>query len=147
MGREELLLSAAIAETIGNASKAETTLGNLIERAGGDEEAHRSDEMQEPEETLRFYLEKLYRDVGILAERLRLPLLKREIGAEFRSYKPNALINMEHVPWDVGLHSPALANVCALYQSLATMTDRKATTGIDVFGSAAKSQPSIQACR
>ncbi|QGN00031.1 hypothetical protein [Methylocystis parvus] len=133
MGREEQLLSASIAETLGRAREAETKLGDLIESSGGNEKLLENDEMYEAEETLRFYLQRLYREVSILAERLKLPLFTAEIAAEFRSYEPNGLINMVHEPWDVGLISPALAKVGGLYQSLATMTDRRAVTGIDVF--------------
>jgi hypothetical protein len=40
---------------------------------------------------------------------------------------------MDNNPWDGGLYSTALAKVDSFYQSLATMTDGNAVTGIDIF--------------
>jgi hypothetical protein len=133
MGREEQLLSASIAETLRKATAAETKVSYVTQGIRKVSELDHDKELYEAEETLRFYLEKLYRDVGILAERLGLPLFADEVAKKFRSYTSNALIQMEHEPWDLGLQSAPLAQVRSYYTSLATMTDGRAVTGIDVF--------------
>jgi REase_DpnII-MboI len=75
---------------------------------------------------------KLYRAVAILAERLGVPLFAAEVAKKFQSYSGGRLLKMiDHD--DVGMYSPALARVRSLYQSLTTMTDGRAVTGIDVF--------------
>jgi hypothetical protein len=135
MGREEQLMSASIAETLGKASNAETKLSNIIE--GSTVEALddiNNDELHEAEETLRFYLEKLYRDVAILGERLALPLFASDVKDAFRAHlSDKTLISMAPEPWDVGLQSSALGEVRSFYNSVSTMTDGRAITGIDVF--------------
>ena len=144
MGREEQLLSASIAVTIGKARAAENELSHIME--GSTVEAldgSNNEELIGAEETLRFYLEKLYRDVGILAERLGLPLFKAEVAEEFRSYTSIRLLEMSHDPWDVGLHSAPLRKVRSFYKSLATMTDGRAVTGIDVFNTILQNTPAI----
>jgi hypothetical protein len=133
MGREEQLLSASIAETLSKANAAETNVSYVVEGIRKISELDHDEELHEAYETLRFYLEKLYRDVGILAERLGLPLFTDEVAKRFRSYTSNALIKMDHEPWDLGLRSAPLAQVQSYYRSLATMTDGRAVTGIDVF--------------
>ena len=63
------------------------------------------EELHEAQETLRFYLEKLYRDVSILAERLELPLFAAEVARKFRLYRNAGLLDMEHELWDIGSQS------------------------------------------
>jgi hypothetical protein len=87
----------------------------------------------EADETFRFYLEILFREVSILAERLAVPSFSAKIDREFALYGRDQLTTMDTNPWDARPYSTALAKVDSFYQSLATMTDGNAVTGIDIF--------------
>ena len=68
--KEEQLLSSSIAQTLTEASAAETKLAYVQHGIHRVKDIDNNEDMRESDYVLTFYIEKLYRDVGILAERL-----------------------------------------------------------------------------
>jgi hypothetical protein len=135
MGREEQLLSESIKDSFYEGEKAATKLLDVLHRINGVEEldAEGFSPLQEAQDTLEWYIERLYRDVGILAERMALPLVANQIVKEFASIKKTTLTNMEPSPYDVHLVSPHLTRIRGHFDSIAVMTDGRAVTGLDTF--------------
>jgi hypothetical protein len=144
MGREEQLLSAAIADTLVEASVAERRVSNFILNVSSSKELDdpENHEWHEAQEVLQSYLDKLHRDVAILAERLGLPLFAAEVAKTFQSYAGRGLLRMASNE-DLDSYSPPLARIRSFYQSLATMTDGRRVTGIDVFRTILQNTPAI----
>ena len=126
MAQEEQLLSSSIVETLKEASAAETRLSYVQGGIGRVKDIDNNDNLNETDYVLTFYIEKLYRDVGILAERLGLPQFKSEITEDFRKSKGQTEMQIE--PGDIQLRSQSLARVRSYYHSLAIMTDSQAVT-------------------
>ena len=80
---------------------------------------------------LIFYVEKIFRDTGILAERLKLPLFRADIATARASF-PN-LADLVPTQYDVILHSEPLAAAEKMFDSLEALTDGRAITGLGVF--------------
>ncbi len=80
MGRETQLLSKSIGESLGNARTAERKLSHVLEgqtsESASDPENY---ELLEAEETLAYWISKIFGDLAILAELLGLPLLATRI--------------------------------------------------------------------
>jgi hypothetical protein len=74
---------------------------------------------------------KAFRDVGILAERLRLPLLRAEI-AQARA-KIKSLTDTTVLHDDLTFHSAPLEIARDYYDSLQTMTQGRDITGLGIF--------------
>jgi hypothetical protein len=88
VGIEEQLLAAAIRDTIAKADQAvaklyHVTLGNTLDNI--DEGAH-AEALEEAESTLEFYVEKAFRDISILAERLGLPAFRSDVARTRKSF-------------------------------------------------------------
>jgi hypothetical protein len=80
---------------------------------------------------LDYYVEKAFRDVGILAERLGLPLLRAEIAqARGRIKRLTATIRL---PDDFTFHSEPLQIARDYFESLQTMTQGRDITGLGIF--------------
>ncbi|MHC2627260.1 hypothetical protein ACVIW2_009347 [Bradyrhizobium huanghuaihaiense] len=107
MGQETQLLSKSVGESLGKARTAEQKLSQVMERQTSESvEDPENDELHEAEETLAYWIDKIYRDLAILAELLGLPLLASRIVAE--SPPANNVTAMEPTRWDVGLRSATL---------------------------------------
>ncbi|MFB9127133.1 hypothetical protein E2553_40370 [Paraburkholderia dipogonis] len=89
-------------------------------------------EQADAQELLSYYIEKAYRDTGILGERLGLSLYAREINAERRANSDKFADN-EYTDHDILRHAPHLARVRAHFESLRSMTDAVSTTAHDVL--------------
>jgi hypothetical protein len=129
--REEILLAESIRQTIDEAHLALVRLHAAQERVTF-ESINEDHEQQDAQELLAFYIEKAYRDTGILAERLSLPIFAAEVNAERRANSPRFADN-EYTHHDVLPHVPHLACVRAHFESLRAMTDAASTTVHDVF--------------
>lgn len=131
MRREEILLAESIRRTLDEAHLAAVRLHEAQESATLEmiEEEH---EQQDAQELLVFYIEKAYRDTGILAERLSLPSYAAEVNAERRKNSSRFAEN-EYTHHDVLPHFPHLASVRKHFESLRAMTDAASTTVHDVF--------------
>jgi REase_DpnII-MboI len=131
---EEHLLAASIRDTIREADRAVAKLFYLVE---GNTESnvqpgeYHAEQLEAAEITLSFLIEKVFRDVGIMAERLGLPHFRSDVAAKMASFKD--LAHIEMTPWDVMMHSPPLAAARVLFSSLAIMTDGREVTGLGVF--------------
>ncbi len=70
-GREEQLLSASIIDSLGKARTAQWKLSDILDGpAPKSAEDPGNDARDETEETLAYNIERLFRDIAILAERL-----------------------------------------------------------------------------
>lgn len=143
--REEQLLSSSIADTLREARVAEKQYANTVNgaRSVADLDDPANHVLADAEGALGFYPEKAYRDLSILAERLSLPQFARSLHNELRAYKRRGLTDLDHHPEDVEQHSPALAKLFSYYESLTTMTNSRAVTGIDVFRNFLENTPAI----
>ena len=132
MNIEEHLLAASIRDTLGKASQAAYKLFNLEMGNTCDnvDEGPHADELAEAQGVLAFYIEKAFRDTTILAERLSLPLYRQDIASACKSFKD--ISRLEHPPED-NYRCPALDSARQLFDSLATMTEGRALTGLSVF--------------
>lgn len=144
MGREEQLLAEAIKECLFDASKAESKLSRVLESYHSVDDVEGNDDEEEMAgDTISWYVTKLYRDVGIFAERMLLPLLASSIATEFNSHKLSDLRNMDLFPHDFVFHSPHLSAIRAHFNSIAVMTDGKAITSLGIFRSILENTPLI----
>jgi hypothetical protein len=132
-GREEQLLTSSIRDTIHLASKAETAVGELVEGFGSRVIDEHLPELGEAEDELRWYVTKLYRDIGILAERMNLPIFARQMRREFTSMKPSDLVEMDPDPTINGLYSIELGKLRGYFASISIMTSAGSVTGLHVF--------------
>ncbi|WP_147385710.1 hypothetical protein [Oleomonas cavernae] len=144
MGREEQLLSASIRDTLREAHKAESKISYEME---GNRTLEDIDEentkLEEAQDTLRWCIRKLYRDVGMLAERMSMPLLAKRIAAEFDKTAETDLAEMKTSPYDIGLISKHIGAILGHFDSIAVMTDGQAITGLDTFRTILENTPAI----
>jgi hypothetical protein len=143
MGSEEQLLAASIRDTIAKARQAQRKLFHLCEAStlqNIDHGAH-ADALHEAQETLAFYIEKAFRDISILAERLGLPLFRADVVEKRKSFTD--LSALVPTPYDVMLQSEPLDAARDLFDSLATMTEGRAVTGIGIFETLLENTPKI----
>ena len=133
MDVEEQLLTASIRNTINLGERAVDKLYSLAERRSSDADydGDHADEHSEAEEVLKYYVEKAFRDVGILAERLGLPILRAEIVEKMKSFSD--LVQIEPVPRDVMMFSPPLQAANNFFRSMSVMTEGREITGLGVF--------------
>jgi hypothetical protein len=132
MGLEEQLLTASINDTFSDAWKALRKVdyemrGNTQDNT---EEGEHADDLREAEDTLAFYVDKAFRDVAILAERLGLPLLRQDIAQSRASFgKLGEVYQDDNFDFD----SKALRAARNFFVSLEAMTAGRSITGLGVF--------------
>jgi len=134
MGLEEQLLATAIREGIAAGEAAATQLGRL--QAGSTlsnvDEGEHADKMDEARHILSFKVAQAFRDTMILAERLGLPLLRADIAKDRSRFKKQFdAINLD----PEGMHwiSAPLSTATLYFNSMATMTQGRALTGLSVL--------------
>src|SRR5438094_6542110 len=116
MALEEQLLTASLTNTFHKAGGVLEQLYKLGPTVAEAEEP--SEEFEQADHFLSYYVEKVFRDVGILAERLGLPLLRREI-AEAR-YRIADVTAVEVLHDDFTCHSSPLQIARDYFDSLQT---------------------------
>ncbi len=133
MGLEEQLLATSLIQTIHEAHRAEHQLSNLIEgnTLRNVEERSHAEQLQLAEDALAYHVEKVFRDVAILAERMRLPQFAAEVMQKRAATKN--LSEMELPPDDVYHVCAPLRLVSGYFESLQTMVQGRAQTGLAVF--------------
>ncbi|ESW95551.1 hypothetical protein X769_29060 [Mesorhizobium sp. LSJC268A00] len=88
-----------------------------------------------------YNVEKAFREIGMLAERLRLPQTKADLVARRKSIKKitgSALIEMLE-----DFYSPVLSELDATFEAMAVMVDGSATTGMSMLESILKNTAGI----
>jgi hypothetical protein len=130
MALEEQLLTASLTDTFHKARKVLEERYRLGPRSA-EEAENLSDEFERVDYFLAYYVEKAFRDVGILAERLGLSLLRQDI-AEGRSKIKN-LSKAEPLHDDQTFYSPHLQTARDYFESLQTMTQGRDITGLGIF--------------
>jgi hypothetical protein len=128
---EEQLLADSIRNTLYAGEKAVSkltllTYGNTPNNVEAGDHAER---LQEEEESIRFHVEKAFRDVAILSERLALPQFAKEVRGIRKGIKNLARMEMH----DGDHYCKPLNRVTQLFDSLASMTDGRLVSGLSVF--------------
>jgi hypothetical protein len=143
MGLEEQLLTSSISDTIGNARIAVIQLEDIIRgnRLDNTDKGYHANALQEAESTLYFCVEKAFRDIAILAERLHLPSLCKDIKDTKVSF--SSLHDIQPEPNEDLFYCPPLAAAWAYFVSLESMTRGRAITGLGVFESILRKTPVI----
>jgi hypothetical protein len=131
MALEEQLLTAALVNTFHEARSILQKLYDLGPASSLEQAELSSEERDQANYLLSYYVEKGFRDVGILAERLGLPLLRREI-AQARAQITD-LTATTHYPDDFTLDSGPLQIARDYFDSLQTMTQGRDITGLGIF--------------
>jgi hypothetical protein len=130
MGLEEQLLSASLLDTHHEAHKVLQYLYDHVPRAR-EELEDLPDEFVEYERLLVHFVEKAFRDVGILAERLGLLLHARKIAQDRKKIKH---LGSTDVDTDADTFVSEALNVAwNHFESLRTMTQGRDITGLGVF--------------
>jgi hypothetical protein len=130
MALEEQLLTASLTDTFHEAREVLEQLYKLGPRSVAEAEAP-SEEFEQNDIFLAHYVEKAFRDVGILAERLGLPLLRQEIAGARKNIKDMTAVEVLHD--DFAFHSPPLEIARNYFESLQTMTQGRDITGLGIF--------------
>jgi len=141
MAKEEHLLATSIRDSFHEANKIVDKITYLIEGNTTDSINKPNPEMDEADELLEWYVTKLYRDIGVLAERMQVPRMAKRIAAEFDAIKN--INNVEPSNFDVGLVSPHLNRIRGHFETLATMIHGTEVTGLDVFRTILENTPAI----
>jgi hypothetical protein len=146
MGLEEQLLAAAIENTFSEAWQHVGRLNFIMRGSTSDNtvEGPHADELHDAEDTLAFYVDKAFRDTGILAERLGLPLFRHDIAERRAGLKDLSAVKLSN---DGDWYSQALADARIFYDSLQTMTNGRAVTGLGVFHTILENTPKIITAR
>jgi hypothetical protein len=135
MGREELLIAESIKNTLDQAWEGERAVAKEQGASSLEELEGMSSAYEDAEGALGSYLEKAYREIGILAERLQLPQFARRVIADYAGRKEGKTFSTveRFGPDPHDFHSPTLAAVREFYESLATLTNATALTGLDTL--------------
>jgi hypothetical protein len=144
MGLEEQLLTASIEQTFREAHKAERHLSRLtyLNTQDNVEKGEHADDLREAEGVLKYFVDKVFRDVGILAERLGLPFLRRDIAQARAAIKDLSEIDIDPY-YDTEFHCGPLAEARKYFDSLECMTRGRAITGLAVFETVLQNTPKI----
>jgi hypothetical protein len=130
MALEEQLLTASLVNTFHEARAILRKLYSLGPQTLQEAEEP-SEEYDQEIHFLGYYVGKAFRDVGILAERLGLPLLRAEIAhtrAEIRSLTDTTVSHD-----DFTFYSKPLQLARDYFDSLQTMTQGRDITGLGIF--------------
>lgn len=143
VGLEEQLLTASIADTINKGREAASKLsrlseGNTLENI---EEGPHADALSEAQFVLSYYVNKAFRDTGVLAERLGLQFFRADIEKLRKSF--DSLYELTPTPFDIDLQCPSLEGIAEMYTSLETMTAGRNVTGLGVFETILDNTPKI----
>jgi hypothetical protein len=130
---EEVLMLESIKEAIDDAERNLVLLTDIAQ--GLDHETVNDNiELATADSNLSFYIEKAYRELGILAERLNAPQFAAEIhGERKKGLKKGKFSETELNDWGPGLVSPSLGRVRSYYSSLGSMIGIYSTTARDVL--------------
>jgi hypothetical protein len=131
MALEEQLLTASLVNTFHEANDILQRLYSLGPQDTLKQVETTGEDYDQAISALAYYVEKAFRDVGILAERLGLPLLRTEI-AEARA-RINNLTERTPLHDDGTFHSEPLQTAREYFDSLQTMTLGRDITGLGVF--------------
>lgn len=131
MGTEEQLLAESIRATIDKTSSVLWRLLPLQPRSSVEVDDGPSDEEVELNEELGFHIKKLYLDVGILAERLHLPLLCQKISKIFDEQR-DTLTEAANV-FDEYMECPSFSEIRGIFNSIDVMIDGKDISSVAVL--------------
>jgi hypothetical protein len=143
---EEQLLTASLTNTFHEARKVLDTLYETAPQSIGEaDNLSPDDEYHEWEEALEFYIDRAFRDVAILAERLKLPILAKGIA---KARKKIERMREHHAHPEAPTHvSPPLQIARHYFESLSVMTQGREITGLGVFENILQSAGKIMQAR
>lgn len=138
----ERALAASIRQTLGSAYEAVSKLEKVL-RAKEHPDADPgeiSEEEDEKEQTLTYYVEKLFRDTRLLAERLGAHSMIAQIDK--RIPEDGKATDLQISP-DGDMYSPHIWEAVKFFESLEALTDGKDVTGLNIFETILESTPKI----
>lgn len=141
IAKEEHLLANSIRDSFYEANTIVDKITCLVEGNTVEYISTPNTEMIEDDELLEWCITKLYRDVGVLAERMQVPRMAERIAAEFDAIKN--INNVRPSNFDVGLVSLHLNRIRGHFETLATMIHGTEVTGLDVFRTILENTPAI----
>ena len=131
MRAEELLLTESIRDTLHDGHKSVQKLASYIETPMPGAKGKLDPELEAAQSAVAYYVEKVFRDTAILAERLDLPKLTEEILAARHRFKD--LTALSKAPREVHMECEPLLIAQQYFHSLAAMTEGWNVTGLGVF--------------
>lgn len=133
MGQEEQLLAGQIRQGFTDARASMIRLGNLQAYSSIEELEDSGSDPAVEAEVLAYYIDRLFRDISVLGERMGVPLFCREL----RHARANLNAPLSQVERDDEgeTFSEALRLARRYYDSLAGMVEGSGTTGLSVFQS------------
>ncbi|NKK47211.1 hypothetical protein [Rhizobium leguminosarum] len=131
MGTEEQLLAASIRSTIGQTSNILWRVLPLQPMSMEEADEDPSEELMELEGELRRNLNKLFRDVSILAERLHLPILCTSVSKAYDEHR-DTLTQATHVFGEY-MECPAFDSIRDIFASIDVMIDGQNISAVSVL--------------
>lgn len=125
MALEEQLLTVSLTDTFHDAQKVLDFLYRNVPQTA-EEAIDTPDDYAEQQELLCRYVEKAFRDVAILAERLELPILAKKIAKARKKIKSIGDTSLE--PEAPTFYSPPLQIARSYFDSLRVMTEGRDIT-------------------
>lgn len=132
MGREEWLLGESIANEFDRAERALRALDDLQRGGTSHSEDPEDDRYRLAEETLGYYVDRAFRSVAALADRLGVRSVSRE-ACSARS--KGAYLSATSRPYEGEIFSEALSQARGCFEPLRAMTMARAVTAQDVLRS------------
>jgi hypothetical protein len=131
MRAEELLLTESIRDTLHEGHKSVQKLASYIETPISKAADKRDHELEAAKSAVAYYVDKVFRDTAILAERLALPKLTEEIVSARHRFKD--LTALRKAPRETDMECEPLIIAQQYFHSLAAMTEGWNVTGLGVF--------------
>lgn len=140
MTPSERALAASIRQTLSLAYRALTDLESVMHHYPGEEDSEFTEELDAAEQTLALYVEKLFRDTKLLAERVGAPATAADIGKATPSHS-KASETATSLEGD--LSSIHIRRAALYFESLEALTDGKDVTGLNIFETILHGTPKI----
>lgn len=132
MAIEEQLLVESLRSTFSSAEDARRKLSDILQHqdteSANDPENY---ELNEAQDSMKYWIEKAFRDLAILSERLNAPIMAREILKSRKGIKH--LDSLIRTDYDVSLHSEPLALARSYFDPLEVMVSGGEISGITIF--------------
>lgn len=141
MTPHERALSAAIRRTIGAAYGAVSALATLMRSSDSTniDEGEHAEELEAAKDTLAFYVEKLFRDIKLLADRLGARSMVSDIKMRTPSEKDASVLDNH----DGDFYSPHVYTAVRFFDSLESLNDGQDVTGLSIFKTILQNTPKI----
>ncbi|MEX5402849.1 hypothetical protein VPH47_01240 [Stenotrophomonas sp. WED208] len=144
MGREDWLLAESIAKELERAETALDEVDNLIRIGAANNDDPEDDRYQTAEQTMVYYIDRAYRSIAALSERLGITTIAKEVVAA-RADKD--FLSRTDRTNEGDIHSAALSKAQSCFDPLKALTSARAVTAQDVLRTILHSSGKIAAAR